>query len=443
MNKAPKTKTNKTKVVENQESDHECGYDPSLAPSIVITPRSNPVVESVKRKRMRRDSVFKLPVKKFHKVGFHIDEDDAFKTDAFTISSTCSSASSSSPPHSDNDSEQLPNDTAVKSKPLLRPPVYFDGARQQKLDYILPYDCYLYKAEMKTTMFVGKSYRKIKQNIFADIKPVSEDVEENEVCDCKPPDVGNGCGSDCLNRCMLIECDPKLCPCGEKCSNQSMQKSKWAPGLERFMTRNRGWGVRTMEKIKEGDFILEYIGEIVSRKLFAERMVNVYHNDAHHYCLSLGPNILIDGYRAANEGRFVNHSCDPNCAMQKWSVGGLYRMGLFAKRDIEPGEELSYDYNFDSYNNENQQVCKCGSKNCRGVMGGRSKGNDRRSVDPSGKLKKRGRKKRRPRTTAKVLANDDKNGAVDQPCVSELNGSEPAETKLDVAIQHAIPCAQQ
>lgn len=36
------------------------------------------------------------------------------------------------------------------------------------------------------------------------------------------------------------------------------------------------------------------------------------------------------------------------------NVNGLYRMVLFALRDIEPGEELSYDYNFDPFNQETQ-----------------------------------------------------------------------------------------
>lgn len=35
-------------------------------------------------------------------------------------------------------------------------------------------------------------------------------------------------------------------------------------------------------------------------------------------------------------------------------VNGLYRIGMFALRDIEPGEELTYDYNFHSFNMETQ-----------------------------------------------------------------------------------------
>ena len=70
-----------------------------------------------------------------------------------------------------------------------------------------------------------------------------------------------------------------------------------------------------------------------------------------------------------NECRFVNHSCEPNCEMQKWTVNGHYRMALFALKDIHPDEELTYDYNFSLFNPHEGQICKCGSAKCRGVIG--------------------------------------------------------------------------
>lgn len=78
---------------------------------------------------------------------------------------------------------------------------------------------------------------------------------------------------------------------------------------------------------------------------------------------------MIDGHRMGGDGRFVNHSCEPNCEMQKWSVHGLPRMALFASRDIRPGEELTYDYNFALFNPSEGQECRCGSSGCRGVIG--------------------------------------------------------------------------
>lgn len=72
-----------------------------------------------------------------------------------------------------------------------------------------------------------------------------------------------------------------------------------------------------------GEFILEYVGEVVSDTEFRHRMAERYLNDQHHYCLSLDSGTVIDGYRLAGEGRFVNHSCEPNCEMQKWYIAFL------------------------------------------------------------------------------------------------------------------------
>ena len=48
-------------------------------------------------------------------------------------------------------------------------------------------------------------------------------------------------------------------------------------------------------------------------------------------------------------GRFINHACNPNCETQKWVVHGELAIGLFALQDIEPGSELTFDYNFERY----------------------------------------------------------------------------------------------
>lgn len=42
------------------------------------------------------------------------------------------------------------------------------------------------------------------------------------------------------------------------------------------MTTDKGWGVRTQQSIKSGDFILEYVGEVVSEREFKSRMATRY-----------------------------------------------------------------------------------------------------------------------------------------------------------------------
>lgn len=258
----------------------------------------------------------------------------------------------------------------------LLPPPYHCGKwlRQRRVNFQLPYDLWWLHTHNKLPgrdIVPSWNYKKLRTNVYNNVKPSY--VHEPQSCNCKMPESDvKGCGDDCINRLVYTECAPSICPVKDRCANQKIQRHDWAPGLERFMTKEKGWGVRAKLPIKSGEFILEYVGEVVSDKEFKERMATIYTKDTHHYCLHLDGGLVIDGHRMGGDGRFVNHSCEPNCEMQKWSVNGLFRMALFALRDIEANEELGYDYNFSLFNAAEGQPCKCGSSQCRGVIGGKS-----------------------------------------------------------------------
>ena len=239
----------------------------------------------------------------------------------------------------------------------------------------------------------SRPYRKVTSNLFVDVIPVSG--HESLVCQCSPSE-GDYCSSSiCLNRATQTECDAKDCPCQSLCQNQKMSKTQWMKGLQRFWTGDeRGWGIRCSQPIKAGDFIMEYIGEVLSMDLFKKRMNEKYCQDLHHFCLNIDSSCVIDAYRVANEGRFVNHSCQPNCEAQKWSVDGVFRVGIFAKRDILAGEELSYDYNFDNFNSKETQKCFCCHEKCRGFIGrNKKKEMDTKNKDMDNKSKSEKAKK--------------------------------------------------
>jgi hypothetical protein len=73
-------------------------------------------------------------------------------------------------------------------------------------------------------------------------------------------------------------------------------------------------------------------------------------------------------------------------------VNGLYRMALYAKRDIPAGEELGYDYNFALFDHTQGQECKCSKPNCRGVIGVKSQtrlANGLNGVSPEKKVRQK------------------------------------------------------
>jgi hypothetical protein len=117
--------------------------------------------------------------------------------------------------------------------------------------------------------------------------------------------------------------------------------------------------------------VQEYVGEVIHEKEKESRLsewTEVRPNDHNFYVMSLCPDWYIDARILGNLARFINHSCDPNCVLLQINVGGYIRCAIFAKRDIRPGEFLSYDYNFDT--RSDRFVCRCGAVNCRGNMKG-------------------------------------------------------------------------
>ncbi|GAB5368935.1 hypothetical protein AAMO2058_001362100 [Amorphochlora amoebiformis] len=208
----------------------------------------------------------------------------------------------------------------------------------------------------KFCKIVANRYRTVKR------QPVSEKIT---ACECK---VSNGVKCDtnmCINRAMNAECSKK---CGEECKNQRLAKRQWAKHSIKN-TAGRGFGMFSKEPLKEDDLIIEYLGEIVDEDECNKRIRKMQKDGAKNfYFLKVSPSMVIDATVEASNGRFMNHSCDPNCIARRWIVGGFERVGLYAKRDIEEGEELTWDYNF-AIAGDSKQACLCGSSNCSGFFG--------------------------------------------------------------------------
>ncbi|KAF7728566.1 Histone-Lysine N-Methyltransferase ash1l [Apophysomyces ossiformis] len=199
----------------------------------------------------------------------------------------------------------------------------------------------------RPTLMKKPSFVRIRSNIFVERK--ANRTEHQVACQCIPPTNGElGCGEDCLNRRLI--------------------------SFAVLQTRERGWGLRTLAEIKRGELIIEYRGEIISHKTCEERMNTLYKHQKNFYFLDYRNGEVIDACTKGTEARFINHSCDPNCHIEKWALRGELHVGVFASKDIPANSELFYDYNFSVFGNtESQQRCYCGSSNCRGTIGRKTK----------------------------------------------------------------------
>jgi len=229
------------------------------------------------------------------------------------------------------------------------------------------------------------------------------------VCTCKL-DQPCHADSDCLNRILYFECNPKTCPAKELCKNQRMQKSEYAK-CQPFKCEGRGWGLKSGQEIKESDFVIEYVGELIDEETCYKRISKYHENDIYdYYFLTIDRDNIIDAYPKGNLSRFMNHSCDPNCVTQKWTVNGEIRVGLFAIRDIKVGEELCFNYNLDCLGND-KKACKCGAGNCSGYLGVRPKSQHALSIaekmlEKKLKAKKARRRKMEKNKLLKVVHED-------------------------------------
>ncbi|ODA81207.1 hypothetical protein RJ55_04171 [Drechmeria coniospora] len=195
-------------------------------------------------------------------------------------------------------------------------------------------------------------------------------------CDCREEwrDGENAaCGedSDCINRATKMECSADTGNCSGGCHNQRFQRKQWG-SVSVIRTAKKGFGLRADVQLHANEFIYEYIGEVINEPTFRRRMLQ-YDNEGikHFYFMSLNKSVFVDATKKGNLGRFCNHSCSPNCYVDKWVVGDKLRMGIFALRSIRAGEELVFNYNVDRYGAD-PQPCYCAEPNCVGFIGGKT-----------------------------------------------------------------------
>ncbi|KAF5202810.1 Histone-lysine n-methyltransferase ashh2, partial [Thalictrum thalictroides] len=214
-------------------------------------------------------------------------------------------------------------------------------------------------------------WRPIQSNFFLHRNRKANTIDEIMVCQCKPPKEGGlGCGDGCLNRVLNIECVRGTCPCGDYCSNQRFQKRNYSK-LGSFRCGKKGYGLQLLENVSRGDFLIEYVGEVLDLDAYEARQREyASRGQKHFYFMTLNGSEVIDACAKGNLGRFINHSCDPNCSTEKWIVNGEVCIGLFAIRNIEKGEEVTFDYNYVRVSGAAAKKCVCGSVKCRGYIGG-------------------------------------------------------------------------
>ncbi|KAF1886757.1 hypothetical protein Lal_00045994 [Lupinus albus] len=184
-----------------------------------------------------------------------------------------------------------------------------------------------------------------------------------------------------IKRCAEEDCDGKMV---RMC--QSILKAMDSRPDDKYVAYRKGLGVvcNKEEGFDEDDFVVEFLGEVYpvwkwfekqdgirslqkNSKDPAPEFYNIYlerpKGDADGYDL-----VVVDAMHKANYASRICHSCRPNCEAKVTAVDGHYQIGIYSVRKIQPGEEITFDYNSVTESKEEYEasVCLCGSQVCRG-----------------------------------------------------------------------------
>ncbi len=132
-----------------------------------------------------------------------------------------------------------------------------------------------------------------------------------------------------------------------------------------------GRGVVALAPIAKGKKVVEYTGERIDWDEADRRPPSDPDDPNHTFFFSLSDGAtVIDAAVGGNDARWINHSCKPNCEAIETDGGRVF---IHARRAIEAGEELNYDYGLILEERITKKLrkayeCRCGAKKCRGTM---------------------------------------------------------------------------
>lgn len=193
----------------------------------------------------------------------------------------------------------------------------------------------------------------------------SDDDDEPDQCGCRESSPGQAICFD--DRCINFASQTECIRCHSGCLNNHFRKEKYA-NLEVIETIGKGHGLFTAQDLAKGQFVREYVGELINFKELRSRM-DALGSNGHLYGMQLKgkADTFLDASKMGSISRFINHSCEPNCTVDFWRVGNRLRVGIFTSKFIPSGTELTFDYKWEQSNRQPTK-CMCGTPSCRGYI---------------------------------------------------------------------------
>jgi histone-lysine N-methyltransferase SETMAR len=171
---------------------------------------------------------------------------------------------------------------------------------------------------------------------------------------------------------LIYECNDS-CQCPKDCVNRLVQYGP-CDHLEIRKFNAKGFGLTTLKSLPKGSFICEYAGEILTKREAQKRDEENREFNKMNYIFCLNEMKLnsddkiqtfIDPSVKGNIGRYLNHSCEPNCDIISVRCNSIIpKLAIFSNREIKVKEELTFSYG-DVENLSSKKPCHCNAENCK------------------------------------------------------------------------------
>ena len=253
----------------------------------------------------------------------------------------------------------------------------------EDLEVIGPLDS---RFDSKSGAFKSEGYRKIpdadkieylphRRKIHKPIKTIQHDDDESNANNSTTNNNSNNIQSSRVNRANNrrfaadISAQKQMLGSETDILNlNALTKRKKPVSFARSAIHN--WGLYALEPIAAKEMIIEYVGESI-RQQVAEHRERSYLKTGigSSYLFRIDENTVVDATKKGGIARFINHCCNPSCTAKIIKVEGKKRIVIYALRDIEANEELTYDYKFEKETNDAERIrCLCGAPGCKGYL---------------------------------------------------------------------------
>ncbi|KAK5919577.1 hypothetical protein CgunFtcFv8_023454 [Champsocephalus gunnari] len=148
-------------------------------------------------------------------------------------------------------------------------------------------------------------------------------------------------------------------------SQYRWMKNEWRANVYLARSRIQGLGLFAARDIEKQTMVIEYNGTVLRNEVAVSKEKIYKSQNRTVFMFRIDSEHVVDATRIGGLARYVNHSCAPNCVAEVVTFERGYKIIISCNRRVEKGEELCFDYQFDTVAGQNKIACLCGAPECR------------------------------------------------------------------------------